>query len=161
MKKFLEMFLICVFFLTACSGIHSVVKKRYRNQNFSLKIVDLTTQNDEHMDAGVLLHQALEDTLSENGYVITTNGDPTQYQLKYKVVDYEEGNRVLRSLALGSLTKMGKADLTVKAALFKGETMLGNWDVRSWLTDGLMGGSQDVLFEKTAARIADHLRGDY
>ena len=161
MKKLSGLFLLCVLLTTSCSGVDSLVKKRYQNQNSSLKIVDLTSQSDEFMDAGVLLHQALENILMENGYIITTNGNPTEYQLKYKVTDYEEGNRLLRSLALGSLTKVGKAELGVRAALFKGKKMLGSWDVKSWLSDGLMGGSQKTLFSKAADRIADHLKGDF
>lgn len=124
-------------------------------------IVDLTTKNDDFMDAGVFLHQALEETLAKNGYVITTNGNPTEFQLKYKVTDYKEGNRMLRSLALGSLTKAGRAELSVKVALFKGQTALGIWDVKGWLSDGWMGGSQKTLFSETADRIANHLKGDY
>lgn len=161
MKRFSSLVLLCVFLTTSCSGASSVVKKRYQNHETSLRITDLTAKNEDFMDAGVRLRQALEKRLENTNYILINHGSSSKYQLKYQIVEYQEGSRVTRSLMLGAVSKMGKSRLKIKAALFNGEKMLGRWDVESWLEDGLLGGSEKTLFAKAAEKIVDHLQGDY
>ncbi|MFQ5715691.1 MAG: hypothetical protein ACE5GQ_01160 [Nitrospinales bacterium] len=161
MKRFSSLVLFCVFLTTSCSGVNSVIKKPYQNHETSLSITDLTAKSEDFMDAGVLLRQALEKRLESTNYILINHGSSSKYQLKYQVVEYKEGSRVARSLMLGAVSKLGKARLKIKAALFNGKKMLGRWDVESWLEDGLLGGSEKTLFVKAADEIVDHLQGDY
>lgn len=161
MKKLSGLLVLCAFLMASCSGADSVIKKRYRNHDTTLNIIDLTSKGDKFMDAGARLHRALEDSLSGAHFIVLTNGQPAKYHLKYKVVRYVEGNRAARFAALGMVTKAGKAQLKVNAALFHDKTMLGRWDVESWLNDGFLGGNDKTLFAKAADKIVEHLNGDY
>jgi hypothetical protein len=39
--------------------------------------------------------------------------------------------------------------------------MVGAWEVNSWVSGGITGGSEQDLFDSAAKEIADHLRGDF
>jgi len=161
MKKLTIFCIVLTFFTFSCSGVNSVIKKRWRNSENSIVIMDLTAQDDELMNAGAQLHRALEEFLLKTNFVIGSSEESTHYQLKYKVVEYDRGSRVKRFTTLGVLSKTGQANMKVKAALFTGDKLLGRWDVESWLNDGFLGGSLNSIFNKAAEEIIDHLKGDY
>jgi hypothetical protein len=39
--------------------------------------------------------------------------------------------------------------------------MVGAWEVNSWISGGITGGSEENLFDSAADEIAGHLRGDF
>ena len=159
MKNFAILFLIAVLSFVACSGASSIVKKSWKNANNSLAIIDMTRSGGSAMDAGAFLHRALEETLLTTNFVVSD--ESANYKLKYKVIDYEEGNRWKRLAAIGALSKVGQSKLRVQAALFHGKKLVGRWDIESWLNDGLFGGPEKILFKKAADEIVEHLKGDY
>lgn len=161
MKKLNLWIFCCTFFLVSCSGASSVVKKSWKNTDNTIAIVDMTKRNDSLMDAGAHLHRALEDSLLNTNFIITSDREPSRFKLKYKVVDFDKGSRIKRFTTIGALSKMGQAKLKVQAALFKGKSLVGRWDVESWLNDGLFGGANKTLFHKAATEILEHLKGDY
>jgi hypothetical protein len=161
MKKPMGLFLLCVFSLAACSGVNSVVKKKWKNEENTISVIDITSKDDNLMEAGARLHRMLEESLTGANFVITSSSDPARYQLKYKVVEYEPGNRVARFAALGVISKAGKAEIRVQAALFTGSTLLGRWDVEGWVNDGFLGGTDKTMFKEAARKIVEHLKGDY
>ncbi len=121
----------------------------------------MTSRGDELMNAGAQLHRSLEESLLKTNFVVGSSDEDTNYKLKYKVVEYEEGSRVKRFAALGVLSKSGQANVKVKVALFANNKLVGRWDVESWLNDGFFGGSSNAIFHKAAEEIVDHLKGDY
>ena len=85
--------------------------------------------------------------------------------LKYKVLEFDGGSRIARIATMG-FSDSAKAKLRVKAALFdsnqpKGRSMVGAWEVDSWVKGGLMGGTEENLFERAAKEITSHLKGDF
>jgi len=56
---------------------------------------------------------------------------------------------------------IAKAELRVKAALYDRGSMVGAWEVNSWVLGGITGGSEDNLYDSAAQEIAYHLRGDF
>jgi hypothetical protein len=161
MKKLIVFCIALIFSTASCSGVNSVVKKRWRNSENSIAIMDMTSRGDELMNAGAQLHRALEESLLKTNFVVASSDESTNYKLKYKVVEYDKGNRVKRFATLGVLSKSGQANVKVKAALFTDDKLLGRWDVESWLNDGFLGGSSNAIFNKAAEEIIDHLKGDY
>lgn len=161
MKKLSAWCLVFIFFFASCSGVNSVVKKRWRNSENSIAILDMTSRGDELMDAGAQIHRALEESLLKTNFIIGSSDESTHYQLKYKIIEFDPGSRVKRFATLGVLSKSGQANVKVKAALFTGKKLVGRWDVESWLNDGLFGGSSNAIFNKAAEEIVDHLKGDY
>lgn len=161
MKKPIGLFLLCVFFLASCSGASSVVKKKWKNEENTISVIDITSKDDNLMEAGARLHRTLEESLTSASFVITSSSDPAKYQLKYKVVEHKPGNRVARFAALGVISKAGKAEIKVQAALFNGSALLGRWDVESWVNDGFLGGTDKIIFKEAAHKIVEHLKGDY
>ena len=161
MKKLTIFCLAFIFFTASCSGVNSVVKKRWRNSENTIAIMDMTSSGDEVMNAGAQLHRALEESLLKTNFVVGSSDESTHYKLKYKVVEFDQGSRVKRFAALGVLSKAGQASMKVKAALFTKNKLVGRWDVESWLNDGFLGGSSNAIFNKAAEEIVDHLKGDY
>jgi hypothetical protein len=110
------------------------------------------------MDAGSKLQGAVEEQLEFTGYVLA--GKTARYHLKFKVMKFDEGSRMARIATMG-ISESAKGELRVKAALYDGGDMVGAWEVNSWVSGGITGGSEQDLFDSAAQEIADHLRGDF
>ena len=110
------------------------------------------------MDAGSRVQGAIEEQLQYTGYVLA--GKNARYHLKYKVVEFDEGNRMARIATMGLLDS-SKGKLRVKVALYDKGEMVGAWEVNSWIAGGITGGSEQNLYETAAKEIAEHLRGDF
>jgi len=151
----LLLFLLC---LNSCSGVGSVTKKRYQNSENTIVIIDMTARNFDLQDAGSQLQGAIEDAMLETSYALA--GENARYRLKYKVLEYDEGNRIARIATMG-ISDFGKSTLRVKAALFDEQKMVGAWEVNSWVKGGPTGGTEAKLFERAAKEITSHLRGDF
>ena len=142
----------------ACSGVDSVTKKSWSNSENTISIVDMTSKDFRLMDAGSKLQGAIEETLEMTGYILA--GKNARYHLKYKIIEFDEGNRMARIATMG-MSDSAKAQLRVKAALYDNGNMVGAWEVDSWVSGGVTGGSEDNLYEFAAKEIAEHLRGDF
>lgn len=144
--------------LPACSGVDSVTKKRWSNSENTISIVDMTSKDFRLMDAGSKLQGAIEETLEMTGYILA--GKNARYHLKYKIIEFDEGNRMARIATMG-MSDSARAQLRVKAALYDNGDMVGAWEVDSWVSGGVTGGSEENLYEFAAKEIAEHLRGDF
>ena len=118
----------------------------------------MTSRDYKRMDAGSQLESAIEDMISRSMFVLTQENP--KYVLKYKVLDYYEGNRVTRFSTFG-ISKAAHAKLEVKAALFEHGDMVGAWTIDSWIKGGITGGDPGTLFQQAADEIMNHLRGDF
>ena len=157
MKFATKISILLLLVLSACSGVDSVTKKRYANSENTIVLVDLTRRSFDLQDAGSQLQGAIEDAMVDTSYALS--GENARYSLKYKVLEYDEGNRVARIATMG-LSDFGKSTLRVKAALFEDRKMVGAWEVNSWVKGGPTGGTDEKLFERAAKEITNHLRGD-
>ena len=158
MNLICKIFLVLLIALPACSGVDSVTKKRWSNSENTISIVDMTSRDFRLMDAGSKLQGAVEEQLEFTGYVLA--GKNARYHLKFKVMQFDEGSRMARIATMG-IYESAKGELRVKAALFDGGDMVGAWEVNSWVSGGITGGSEQNLFDSVAQEIADHLRGDF
>ncbi len=153
-----KILIVLLLALPACSGVDSVTKKRWSNSENTISIVDMTSKDFRLMDAGSKLQGAIEETLEMTGYILA--GKNARYHLKYKIIEFDEGNRMARIATMG-MADSAKAQLRVKAALYDNGNMVGAWEVDSWVSGGITGGSEDNLYDFAAKEIADHLRGDF
>ena len=162
MKLITHILLVSFLFLPACSGVGSVTKKRYQNAENTIVIIDMTRRNFDLQDAGSLLQGAIENAMLDTSYALS--GENARYSLKYKVLEYDEGNRVARIATMG-LSDFGKSKLRVKVGLFDsrktGRKIVGAWEINSWVKGGPTGGTEEKLFERAAKEITSHLRGDF
>ena len=158
MNLICKILLVLLIALPACSGVDSVTKKRWSNSENTISIVDMTSRDFRLMDAGSKLQGAVEEQLEFTGYVLA--GKTAHYHLKFKVMKFDEGSRMARIATMG-IYESAKGELRVKAALFDGGDMVGAWEVNSWVSGGITGGSEQDLFDSAAQEIADHLRGDF
>jgi len=158
MNLICKILLVLLIALPACSGVDSVTKKRWSNSENTISIVDMTSRDFRLMDAGSKLQGAVEEQLEFTGYVLA--GKTARYHLKFKVMKFDEGSRMARIATMG-IYESAKGELRVKAALFDGGDMVGAWEVNSWVSGGITGGSEQDLFDSVAQEIADHLRGDF
>ena len=158
MNLICKIFLVLLIALPACTGVDSVTKKRWSNSENTISIVDMTSRDFRLMDAGSKLQGAVEEQLEFTGYVLA--GKTARYHLKFKVMKFDEGSRMARIATMG-ISESAKGALRVKAALFDGGDMVGAWEVNSWVSGGITGGSEQNLFDSVAQEIADHLRGDF
>ena len=158
MNLICKIFLVLLIALPACTGVDSVTKKRWSNSENTISIVDMTSRDFRLMDAGSKLQGAVEEQLEFTGYVLA--GKNARYHLKFKVMQFDEGSRMARIATMG-IYESAKGELRVKAALFDGGNMVGAWEVNSWVSGGITGGSEQDLFDSAAQEIADHLRGDF
>ena len=110
------------------------------------------------MDAGSQLESALEDLIFRSMFILTH--ESPKYILKYKIMNYKEGNRITRFSTFG-ISKAAHGKLEVKVALFEHGEMVGQWIIDSWLKGGITGGDPGTLFQQAANQIMDHLRGDF
>ena len=158
MNLICKILLVLLIALPACSGVDSVTKKRWSNSENTISIVDMTSRDFRLMDAGSKLQGAVEEQLEFTGYVLA--GKTARYHLKFKVMKFDEGSRMARIATMG-ISESAKGELRVKAALYDGGDMVGAWEVNSWISGGITGGSEQNLFDSAAQEIADHLRGDF
>ncbi|PIQ95684.1 MAG: hypothetical protein COV67_13645 [Nitrospinae bacterium CG11_big_fil_rev_8_21_14_0_20_56_8] len=157
MRKNIILLLILAAGLSACSGVDTVVKKRWSIPDKSytettLGLVDLTTKDMDLQEAGRKLTDNLQSQLMANSLFVLGNKSP-RYFLKYKVTAYHPGSRAERMATFG-LMDSAKAELKVKIALFEKEKMVGAWVTESWQKDGYF---PDALFKKAAENIVQHL----
>ena len=110
------------------------------------------------MEAGSQLETALETALSDpftpTSFVLARR--EAGYVLKYKILEYREGSRMLGIATLG-FSKASHGKLKVKAALFQKGKMVGAWVVESWVKQGVLG--TGTLFKQAAKKIMEHLMG--
>ena len=158
--KFISNILVLILLvLPGCSGVDSVTKKRYQNTENTIVLKDLTASDFDLQDAGSQLQSAIEDAMVDTSYTLA--GESARYSLKYKVLEFDGGSRIARIATMG-FSDSAKAKLRVKAALFDGQDkMVGAWEVDSWVKGGLMGGTEENLFERAAKEITSHLKGDF
>ena len=153
-----KILIVLLMALPACSGVDSVTKKRWSNSENTISIVDMTSKDFRLMDAGSKLQGAIEETLEMTGYILA--GKNARYHLKYKIMEFDEGNRMARIATMG-MSDSARAQLRVKAALYDNGNIVGAWEVDSWVSGGVTGGSEDNLYDFAAKEIAEHLRGDF
>ena len=153
-----KILIVLLIALPACAGVDSVTKKRWSNSENTISIVDMTSKDFRLIDAGSKLQGAIEETLEMTGYILA--GKNARYHLKYKIIEFDEGNRMARLATMG-MSDSARAQLRVKAALYDNGNMVGAWEVDSWVSGGVTGGSEDNLYELAAKDIAEHLRGDF
>ena len=153
-----KILIVLLIALPACAGVDSVTKKSWSNSENTISIVDMTSKDFRLIDAGSKLQGAIEETLEMTGYILA--GKNARYHLKYKIIEFDEGNRMARIATMG-MSDSARAQLRVKAALYDNGNMVGAWEVDSWVSGGVTGGSEDNLYELAAKDIAEHLRGDF
>ena len=153
-----KILIVLLIALPACAGVDSVTKKSWSNSENTISIVDMTSKDFRLMDAGSKLQGAIEETLEMTGYILA--GKNARYHLKYKIIEFDEGNRMARLATMG-MSDSARAQLRIKAALYDNGNMVGAWEVDSWVSGGVTGGSEDNLYEFAAKEIAEHLRGDF
>ena len=153
-----KILIVLLISLPACSGVDSLTKKSWSNSENTISIVDMTSRDFRLIDAGSKLQGAIEETLEMTGYILA--GKNARYHLKYKIIEFDEGNRMARLATMG-MSDSARAQLRVKAALYDNGNMVGAWEVDSWVSGGVTGGSEDNLYELAAKDIAEHLRGDF
>jgi hypothetical protein len=153
-----KILIVLLIALPACAGVDSVTKKSWSNSENTISIVDMTSKDFRLIDAGSKLQGAIEETLEMTGYILA--GKNARYHLKYKIIEFDEGNRMARLATMG-MSESARAQLRVKAALYDNGSMVGAWEVDSWVSGGVTGGSEDNLYELAAKDIAEHLRGDF
>ena len=157
--KYYSYFLLFTFLLfSACAGVDSRVNQSFKNTVNTIALKDLTARDYRMMDAGSLLEEALEDTLSRSIFVVTS--ESPKYIIKYKVLKYHKGSRLGRFATFG-LSSSAQGRLEVKVALYDEGERVGAWIVDAWVKGGLLGGSPNKLFQKAADEIMGHLRGDF
>jgi len=118
----------------------------------------MTSKDFRLIDAGSKLQGAIEKNLEMTGYILA--GKNARYHLKYKIIEFDEGNRMARLATMG-MSDSARAQLRVKAALYDNGNMVGAWEVNSWVAGGPTGGTEIKLFERAAKEITSHLRGDF
>ena len=153
-----KILIVLLISLPACSGVDSLTKKSWSNSENTISIVDMTSKDFRLIDAGSKLQGAIEETLEMTGYILA--GKNARYHLKYKIIEFDKGNRMARLATMG-MSDSARAQLRVKAALYDNGNMVGAWEVDSWVSGGVTGGSEDNLYELAAKDIAEHLRGDF
>ena len=158
MNLICKILLVLLIALPACSGVDSVTKKRWSNSENTISIVDMTSRDFRLMDAGSKLQGAIEEHLQFTGYVLA--GKNARYQLKFKVMQFDEGSRMARIATMG-ISESAKGKLRVRAALYDSGNKVGAWVVNSWIAGGITGGSEQNLYDSAATEIAGHLRGDF
>lgn len=158
MNKWIVISLAFALGLSACSGAQTVTHKRWDKDLNMVFLRDITAQNSALGEAGSRLRLALERRLDNSLFIVGEEPKYAKYELKYKIIRFQEGNR-LKRLATFGIDEQSRALLNVKVALIGKEGTLGAWQVKTWVKGGLTGGSQDELFKQAADQILQHLRG--
>ena len=154
MRWLTRVLIVLLIAVPACSGVDSVTKKPWSNTENTISVVDMTSNDFRLMDAGSKVEGAVEKSLQITGYILS--GKDARYHLKYKVIEFDEGNRMARIATMG-MSDSAKARLRLKAALYDRGDMVGAWEVDSWVSGGVTGGSEDNLYEAAAQEIVGHL----
>ena len=158
MKTYRAAIISLLVFLSACAGADSQTKRDFKNTSNTIAFKNLSQKDFAMMEAGSQLETALEATLSDPFHptsFVLTHGKP-RYVLKYKILEYQEGNRMMGIATLG-FSKASHGKLKVKAALFQKGKMVGAWVVESWVKQGIL--STGTLFKQAAKKIMGHLMG--
>jgi hypothetical protein len=158
MKKWIVIGLALVVGLGACTGAQSVTHKRWEKNLNRVYLHDITVENNPLQKTGSQLRLALEKRLDDSLFIVGEEPKEAKYELKYKVIKFEEGSR-LKRLATFGIDEGSQALLNVKIALIGKEGTLGAWQVKTWVKGGLTGGSKDELFTQAAEQILKHLKG--
>ena len=157
MKIYRAVIISLLVFLSACTGADSQTKRDFKNTANTIAFKNLSQKDFSMMEAGSQLETALETALSDpfapTSFVLARG--EARYVLKYKVLEYQEGSRIMGFATLG-FSKASHGKLKVKAALFRKGKMVGAWVVDSW-TKGAFGAG--TLFMKAAQKIMGHLMG--
>jgi hypothetical protein len=157
MKIYRAAIISLLVFLSACAGADSQTKRDFKNTANTIAFKNLSQKDFSMMEAGSQLETALEASVSDRfkpTSFVLSHGE-SSYVLKYKVLEYHEGSRMLGIATLG-FSKASHGKLKVKAALFRKGKMVGAWVVDSW-TKGALGSG--TLFKKAAQKIMGHLMG--
>ena len=158
MRTYIALSALLLVFSSACAGVDSQTKKSFKNTENTIALKDLTSRDYSMMGAGAQLESALEQKLSQSMFVLSHQNP--KYLLKYKVVDYQEGNRITRFATLG-ISQAAHGKLRVKAALVEDGYTVGAWIIDAWIKGGITGGDPGTLFQQVADEIMAHLRGDF
>ena len=158
MNKWIVIGLAWIMVLSACTGTQTVTHKRWEKDLNRVYLRDITVKNDSLQSAGSRLRLALENKLDDSILILGEEPGEAKYQLKYKIIQFEEGNR-LKRLATFGIDEGSRALLNVKVALIGKEGVLGAWQVKTWVKGGIMGGSQEKLFTEAAEQILQHMKG--
>ncbi len=158
MNKRIVISLALVVVLGACTGTQSVTHKRWEEHQNRVYLHDITVKNNSMQEAGSRLRLALEKRLDDSLFIVGEEPKEAKYELKYKIIRYDEGNR-LKRLATFGIDEGSQALLNVKIALIGKEGTLGAWQVKTWVKGGLTGGSEEALFSQAAEQILQHLKG--
>jgi len=158
MNKWIVIGLTLVVGLGACTGTQSVTHKRWEKHQNRVYLNDITVKNNSLQEAGAQLRLALEKQLDDSLFIVGEEPKQAKYELKYKIIQFEEGSR-LKRLATFGIDEGSQALLNVKIALIGQEGTLGAWQVKTWVKGGIMGGSQYKLFSQAAEQILQHLKG--
>ena len=158
MNKRIVISLALVVVLGACTGTQSVTHQRWEKHQNRVYLHDITVKDNSLQQAGSRLRLALEKRLDDSLFIVGEEPDKAKYELKYKIIRYDEGNR-LKRLATFGIDDGSQALLNVKIALIGKEGTLGAWQVKTWVKGGLIGGSDDKLFSQAAEQILQHLKG--
>lgn len=158
MYKWIVTALVWAVALSACSGTQTVTHKRWDKDLNLVYLRDITSKNSTLGEAGSRLRMALEKRLDDSLFIVGEEPRAAKYQLKFKIIRYEEGNR-LKRLATFGIDEGSKALLNVKVALIGKGGTLGAWQVKTWVKGGLTGGSNEKLFTQAAEQILKHMKG--
>ena len=158
MKKCFITAMILLFLGTACSHVSSATHKRWETNLNTIYLKNLSVKKDDAVDPGFELKLALEEVLQDSLYIVAVDPEDAKFQLKYKITRFNAGSRLKRFFTFG-IDDGSRAMMVVKVALYNDEGMLGAWEITSDVKGGPVGGSTQILYNKTAHNILQHLRG--
>jgi S1-C subfamily serine protease len=124
-----------------------------RGERGLIFIENIVEQNTIFRKAGNQLKRELETTFRKMGFGL--NNQEFQYQLKFKILKYDEGD-VGRFFSFG-LSGSSKGKLKANVALYHRGNMLGAWEINSWVKGGITGGSTDMMFERAIKEIVKNV----
>lgn len=150
--------LALIMILSACAGTETITHKRWEKDLNLVFLRDITSKNSALGEAGSRLRLALENRLDNSLFIVGEERKIAKYELKYKVIRFQEGNR-LKRLATFGIDEGSRAMLNVKIALIGKEGTLGAWQVKTWVKGGIAGGSDEKLFSQAAEQILKHMKG--
>jgi len=158
MKKHIVAVLILIVFGTACSHVSSTTHKRWEADRNTIFLKNLSGKKGGSVDPGFELKLALEEEFRKSLYIVAVDPADAKFQLKYKITRFNAGSRMKRFFTFG-IDDGSRATMVVKIALYNNEGMLGAWEIQTDVKGGPIGGSTQSLYNKTAEKILEHLRG--
>ena len=150
--------MILLFLGTACSHVSSTTHKRWETNRNTIYLKNLSVKKESAVDPGFELKLALEEEFHNSLYIVAVDPEDAKFQLKYKIIRFHSGSRLKRFFTFG-IDDGSHAMMVVKVALYNDEAMLGAWEITSNVKGGPVGGSTQILYNKTAHNILQHLRG--